>query len=112
MLQADSLKKEQFDKLIDIIGKLTAIGDTEVLQETKEDIEFEIKQTKLKLERLSKSWYYKIVDKVSTEIQGEHGPYPNAQMKSWSALGSFTETDKLVCFFSRDKETWKKLSEV
>jgi hypothetical protein len=43
MLQADSLKKEQFDKLIDIIGKLTAIGDTEVLQETKEDIEFEIK---------------------------------------------------------------------
>jgi len=51
MIQADADKKIQFDKLIDIVGKLTAIGDTEVLQESKEDIEFEIKQARLKIER-------------------------------------------------------------
>ena len=50
----DESGKEEFDKLVDIVGKLQGLGQTEILQEVKEDIQFEVKQEQLKKERESR----------------------------------------------------------
>ena len=44
VIMVDESGKEEFDKLVDIVGKLQGLGQTEILQEVKEDIQFEVKQ--------------------------------------------------------------------
>jgi len=67
----DESTKEDFDKLVDIIGKLQGLGETEILQEVKEDIQFEVKQEQLKREREARKkseMFYRIVDKESGKV--------------------------------------------
>ena len=73
VIMVDESGKEEFDKLVDIVGKLQGLGQTEILQEVKEDIQFEVKQEQLKKERESRKkqeWLYRIVEKESGVVQG------------------------------------------
>ena len=73
VIMVDESGKEEFDKLVDIVGKLQGLGQTEILQEVKEDIQFEVKQEQLKKERESRKkqeWLYRIVEKESGKVQG------------------------------------------
>ena len=88
--ELDTIRDEQFKILVEAISQLQSLGISDEIQdEAKEDIQFDVTQAKLKLQRekiAEALWVYRVQE--NTEI---HGPFSSFQLDKWQQMGYFND---------------------
>lgn len=126
---------EHFDKLMTIVTQLFDMKYIDVYIDSKENIEFEIEQDEIKIQREQSkaeqearekleslnnplNWWYKLEYSTAPENNQTYGPFTPEQMEQWKSQDFFKENDEYIVAFKQNKcindenVEWKFIDEI
>ncbi|CAI2373788.1 unnamed protein product [Moneuplotes crassus] len=121
----NSENQKKFHHIMKIAQRLLTLKYSDVYVDDKESIQFDIKQSELKIKRVLEQkdlqisgWFYQLSTPDSSSEAKTFGPFKPAQMEAWRNQGYFKETSDKICSFKLgkdlkdDKIEWKFISEI